>query len=99
MKILHMIKERGGLFMTDSGTFSFVEDKKFNPKTFNWEGYLSEYLQWLHDNKDLVFSCCNLDVHTYVKNDVIQYWNQDYFSQLEKDMKCDLCCPPGTWNG
>ena len=54
-EILEMVRERGGLFMTDSGAFSFLNDKNFDPHSFDWVEYLIEYTDWLEENKEFIF--------------------------------------------
>lgn len=80
--ILQMVQERGGLFMTDSGAFSFLNDKSFDPKSFDWLNYLEEYVGWIDDNTKHVFSACNLDVDYYVGHDEVVKWNKKYFEPL-----------------
>ena len=84
--ILQMVRDRGGLFMTDSGAFSFFNDKNFDHLKFDWEGYLLEYVDWLGDNKDYIFSACNLDVDAYVSHDTVDRWNRKHFEPLSKDI-------------
>lgn len=81
-EILDMVQERGGLFMTDSGAFSFLNDKTFDVKSFNWLKYLEEYVGWIDDNTNKVFSACNLDVDYYVGHDEVVRWNKKYFEPL-----------------
>lgn len=85
-EILHMVQERGGLFMTDSGTFSFVNDKSFDADRFNWMNYLEEYVSWIDSRKRLIFSACNLDVDNFVGHNKVVNWNAKYFEPLEKDL-------------
>lgn len=84
--ILHMVRERGGLFMTDSGAFSFLNDKSFDPKKFDWLGYVEEYVEWLEQNTEFVFSACNLDVDYYVGHDKVVDWNKKFFDPLLEKM-------------
>ena len=82
--ILKEVRARGGLFMTDSGAFSFLNDKSFDPNSFDWVAYLMEYANWLDDNKEYIFSACNLDVDYYVGHDRVLDWNERIFEPLEK---------------
>lgn len=84
--ILEMVRARGGLFMTDSGAFSFLNDKNFDPQAFDWVGYLHEYVDWLEANKEYIFSACNLDVDYYVGHDEVVRWNKKFFEPLGKDI-------------
>jgi hypothetical protein len=85
-EILPWIREKGGLFMTDSGAFSFFADKSFDYKTFDWDEYIVEYTDWLMANKEYVFIACNLDVDAYVGHDQVMRWNKAYFKPLEEYM-------------
>lgn len=84
--ILQIIRDRGGLFMTDSGIFSFVNDKSFDHKKFGWQAYLEKYVDWLTQYKEYVFSACNLDADMYVLPDDVRRWNEDYFEPLGCDI-------------
>ena len=85
-EILEMVRERGGLFMTDSGIFSFSNDKSFDGNSFDWIEYLIEYTDWLKDNKEFIFSACNLDADYFVGHDEVVRWNEKFFEPLEKDI-------------
>lgn len=85
-RYLKKIREWGGLFMTDSGAFSFFNDKNFNPDTFDWNSYLQEYTDWLDAHSDYVYTACNLDVDALVGHRQVQQWNKDYFEPLEEKM-------------
>lgn len=94
--VLNMIRGRGGLFMTDSGAFSFLNDKSFDPQNFDWFGYLHEYVNWLKENKEYVFSACNLDVDYYVGHDEVVRWNKEFFEPLEKDINIIYVAHPNA---
>ena len=98
-EILEIVRKRGGLFMTDSGAFSFFNDKSFNPDTFDWESYVEEYVKWLKDNKDYIFSACNLDVDAYVGHQTVVRWNREHFEPLEKDMNIIYVAHPNAKGG
>ena len=97
-EILEMIRDRGGLFMTDSGAFSFLNDKSFNPKTFAWEDYLDEYTEWLGEHSEFIFSACNLDVDSYVHHADILNWNEQSFKPLEEKMNIIYVAHPFIQN-
>ena len=84
--LLQQVRDRGGLFMTDSGAFSFLNDKDFKPEKFDWQGYVQEYTEWLDQNKSYIFSACNLDVDNYVGADKVRYWNETFFAPLMDDL-------------
>ena len=85
-ELIQQVRDRGGLFMTDSGAFSFLNDKTFDPKKFDWDSYVEEYTSWLHDNKTYIFSACNLDVDNFVGADRVRRWNELYFDKMREDM-------------
>lgn len=88
--ILPQLFARDGLFMTDSGGFSFMEqldtlaDKDHVYKEEFWLPYLEEYVQWLHDHYKYIFVAANLDLDAYLGRDKILEWNEKYFKPLEK---------------
>ena len=86
--MMQQVRDHGGLFMTDSGAFSFLTDKKFNAQKFDWDSYVEDYAEWLDDNKEFVFSACNLDVDLYVGADRVRRWNEIYFDVLNKHINC-----------
>lgn len=76
----------GGLFMTDSGAFSFNSAKKHlsdYPMSF-WEEYLEEYTAFIRDNSDKIFVAANLDIESIVGTPKVDEWNDKYFKPLEK---------------
>lgn len=91
-EILDMIVERGGLFMTDSGIFSFLNDPSFDEKTFKWNAYVDEYAQWLDQNKKRIFSCLNMDADSFVSFDTINRWNENVFEPLNKEINVVYGC-------
>lgn len=91
-KMLPIFKEEGGIFMTDSGAFSFMgkfdedseEYDKMQTEEF-WLPYLNDYVQWIRDHKDYIFSAANLDLDRIVGYKVVDKWNKEYFEPLEKE--------------
>lgn len=85
-EILPTIKERGGLFMTDSGAFSFfhgeISPKFYDPKF--WEPYLEEYVEWLVTNRKYIYVAANLDLDRFLGRERIDYWDRKYFKPIEK---------------
>lgn len=89
--ILPRIKENGGLFMTDSGGFSFIEGLTLeqageSEKEEYWLEYLEEYVAWLKEWKDYIFVAANLDLDKVVSREAVNKWNKKYFEPLEKDL-------------
>lgn len=95
--LIQQVRDRGGLFMTDSGAFSFLNDKTFNPQTFDWDSYVEEYAQWLDDNKEYIFSACNLDVDLFVGGDKVREWNAKYFEKLGEDINSIYVAHPNIF--
>ena len=91
-KMLPALKGENGIFMTDSGAFSFMgkfregspEYEKASTEEF-WIPYLEEYVSWLRAHKDYIFSAANLDIDRIVGRDVVRKWNRKYFEPLEKE--------------
>ena len=91
-KMLPIFKKEGGIFMTDSGAFSFMgkfsagstEREEMSKEEF-WIPYLTEYLNWIKDHKEYIFSVANLDLDKIVGYDVVNKWNREYFEPLEKE--------------
>lgn len=91
-KMLPQFKSEGGIFMTDSGAFSFMG--KYAPDTpeydemckeESWLDYLNEYKNWLAAHKDYVFCAANLDIDTIVGEDCVNKWNKEIFEPLGKE--------------
>lgn len=85
------LKGEGGLFMTDSGGFSFIAGINFeeHPEAYEekyWLPYLERYVQWLYDHKDYIYVAANLDLDSIVGREVVARWNKKYFEPLEKYM-------------
>ena len=82
------IQEQGGLFMTDSGAFSFM-GSGYTPEMHDpeyWTSYLEEYTAWLYEHRDYIYVAANLDIDMIVGRDVVTKWNEKYFKPLEKYM-------------
>lgn len=92
-ELLPEIKNRGGIFMVDSGGHSFIDmffrgtETAEMYKVNYWTKYIEEYVQWLHDYKDYIDIAANVDLEFYVGNDVVDRWNHKYFKPLEKYME------------
>lgn len=91
-EMLPKFKAEGGIFMTDSGAFSFMgkfsedseEYEKMQTEEF-WLPYLNDYIKWIRDHKDYIFSAANLDLDTMVGYKIVDKWNKEYFEPLEKE--------------
>lgn len=91
-KMLPILKKEGGIFMTDSGAFSFMgkfsegspEYEKAQHEDF-WIPYLENYIAWIREHRDYIFSVANLDLDTIVGKKVVDKWNRKYFESLEKE--------------
>lgn len=83
---LPKFKAEGGIFMTDSGAFSFMgsayTDEMETPEF--WDDYRKEYIDWCVAHKDCIFSMVNLDLDKIVGHDPVYEWNRKYFEPLEK---------------
>lgn len=87
-EIIPQIFNADGLFMTDSGGFSFItgeEKEEYYTEKF-WQPYLEEYVQFLSDYSKFIYVAANLDLDRYLGRDKIDKWNDKYFKPLEKKM-------------
>lgn len=90
-KMLPKFKAEGGIFMTDSGAFSFMgkfsedspEYSEMSKEKF-WLEYLEEYTAWVVAHKEYIFSAANLDLDKIVGYSVVDKWNRVYFEPIEK---------------
>lgn len=90
-EFLPKLKADGGLFMTDSGGFSFLAsiDLDATPEASTeeyWLPYLKSYVQWLWDHKEYIYVAANLDLDRVVGREVVDKWNYEYFKPLEEYM-------------
>lgn len=91
-KMLPLLREEGGLFMTDSGAFSFMgkfhegstEYEEAEHEEF-WLPYLEEYIAWIRKYKEYIYCVANLDLDVIVGQAVVDKWNKEYFEPLEKE--------------
>lgn len=85
--VLKTISKDRGLFMTDSGGFSFMGTtitKEMETEKY-WIPYLEEYVDWLRKHKDHIYVAANLDLDKVVGREVVRKWNRKYFEPLEKE--------------
>lgn len=89
---LPRFNKEGGIFMTDSGAFSFMAKFREGSKEMEdaeseefWIPYLKDYVQWIRDHKDYIFCAANLDLDKIVGWEVVDKWNREYFEPLEKE--------------
>lgn len=90
--MLPKLKKENGIFMTDSGAFSFMGKFKDDPKKEEeasheefWLPYLEEYVKWIRDHKEYIFCVANLDIDRIVGREIVNKWNKKYFEPLEKE--------------
>lgn len=85
--VLPFISKENGIFMTDSGAFSFmaagITEEMYTEEY--WKPYLEEYVAWLRKHKKYIFVAANLDIDVIVGKDVVRKWNREYFEPLEKE--------------
>jgi hypothetical protein len=90
-ELLVELKKNDGLFMTDSGGFSFIasinlqETPEASTEKF-WLPYLERYVAWLYEHRDYIYVAANLDLDAIVGREVVLEWNEKYFRPLEKYM-------------
>lgn len=87
-EIMPEVKRRGGLFMTDSGAFTFFA--KPTPEMYTekyWEPYIEEYVKFLLDNKHQIYCAANMDIDIFVGQEIVDKWNKKYFEPLKNDVQ------------
>lgn len=88
-QFLPMIKENNGLFMTDSGAFSFF-GQEYNEDFYEadyWIPYLESYCAFLEEYAPYIFCAANLDLDAFVGRKVVDKWNRKYFEPLMKKLQ------------
>ena len=83
---LPKFKKEGGIFMVDSGAFSFIGSaytEEMNKPEF-WNAYMKEYIDWCVAHKDFIFSMVNLDLDNIVGHAIVYQWNKEFFEPLER---------------
>ena len=90
--MLPLMKKDGGIFMTDSGAFSFMGkfsegSKEYEEATHEkfWIPYIEAYVKWLREHKEYIYSAANLDIDKIVGERIVDKWNKKYFEPLEKE--------------
>jgi len=98
--MLNEIQERGALFMTDSGAFSFLSklDGSTSRKREFWEPYIEEYVQFLYDNASKIYCAANMDLDNVVGQAVVDEWNEKYFKPLEKYLQIVYVVHPSGYD-
>jgi hypothetical protein len=82
--VMPRIKANGGLFMTDSGAFTFFA--KPTPEMYTeeyWEPYIEEYVKFLRDNAHQIYCAANMDIDIFVGQEIVDRWNKKYFEPLK----------------
>lgn len=88
-ELLPEIREKGGIFMSDSGAFSVINTKGANMteemfyKEY-WEAYVEEYAEWVYENRANIYVAANMDLDNIVGREAVDEWNEKYFRPLEK---------------
>lgn len=86
------LKDENGLFMADSGAFSYM-GKTLTDKMCTeeyWTPYLEKYVEYLDNNMDNIYVAANMDIDKIVGKDIVQKWNEKYFEPLQKK-GLDIC--------
>lgn len=76
----------------DSGAHTFltnIDDYMDKPLSY-WEKYVTEYTDWVKENKDYIFACANLDLEPILGNEKIDEFNDKYFLPIE-DLGVQVC--------
>lgn len=84
-EMLPWITDNNGLFMTDSGVFSFISPRSMREEKNDpeyWIPYIEEYVQFLYDNREHIYCAANFDLDFIVGPDKVDEWNEKYFKPL-----------------
>lgn len=85
MEILDEINSRDGVFMVDSGAFSFIHALGSRElKIDEWVEFIEEYVQFCTDNHNKLFCVANFDIDNIVGREQVEKWNEKYFEPLNK---------------
>ena len=87
-EVFPLIERDRGIFMTDSGAFSFMAKYEGDPRVEKedfWLPYLEEYVEWLRKWKEHIFVAANLDLDVLVGHNIVKKWNKKYFEPLERE--------------
>lgn len=75
-------------FIVDSGAvslrnkFAVKNDHDFTVK--QWEDYAKEYVEWVHDNRQYIYACAELDIDDIIGTHTVLRWREQLFWPLEK---------------
>lgn len=73
--------------MIDSGAYTFhIKEEEYKNKPIEfWENYLERYTNFVRENKDLVFSCVELDIGNIIGFDKLDELRAKYFEPLKDE--------------
>jgi hypothetical protein len=73
--------------MIDSGAYTFhVKEEEYRQKPLEfWEKYLEKYTAFIRANKDIIFSCVELDIANIVGFEKVDYFREKYFEPLKEE--------------
>jgi hypothetical protein len=73
--------------MIDSGAYTFhVKEDEYKQKPMEfWDNYLEKYTSFIKANKDIIFSCVELDIANIVGFERVDYFRKKYFEPLRDE--------------
>jgi hypothetical protein len=73
--------------MIDSGAYTFhVKEDEYKQKPMEfWDKYLEKYTAFIRANKDIIFSCVELDIANFVGFEKVDYFRKKYFEPLREE--------------
>lgn len=84
--LLLRLRDDNGLFMIDSGAFSFMGrtiTEEMCTEEF-WLPHVEKYVEYLDEHIANIFTAVNMDLDKIVGKDIVRKWNEKYFEPLEK---------------
>lgn len=91
---LHKYKFGDVKFFIDSGVYTYLTNENFKDKEIPldfWENKIQEYLEWVEENKDMIFAIANLDLDDIVGMDKVWEWNKKYFEPFMLRTNIPVC--------
>ncbi|MMZ46531.1 hypothetical protein D1872_81480 [compost metagenome] len=72
--------------MIDSGAYTFhMNEEEYRKKPMEyWEKYIAGYTKFIRENRDIIFSCVEIDIANIVGEEVVEGWRNNQFRELEE---------------
>lgn len=72
--------------MVDSGAYTFhMNEDEYKKKPMEyWDKYIESYRKFIMENKDIIFSCVEVDIANIVGDSVVEGWRNGVFKEIEE---------------